>query len=166
VFDENLNNNGKTNEDEEKDEQDDGSKVVASFQIHAKNNTWQGRRAVKRNFKQMWPNLSHFELEKLTSKQIVDLNIKDSAQAQTQNGFNFRIRFSIIKQENNLTEKVNESSANNYANLQIKFDLLDEFDNQNDIINFTTLVHFMDVYINNSFENYFTSWSKNEPLNA
>jgi hypothetical protein len=159
VFDENLNNNSKTNEDEERDEEEDGAKIVASFQIHARGNTWQGRRAVKRSLKQALPSLNNFELEVLTSRKIMELS-----SSQGQRGFNFRIRFSVIKQENNLTEKINESSANSYANLQIKFDLLDEVDNQSDLIEFTTLVHFMDVFINNSFENCFTSWTRNEPI--
>lgn len=140
VLDENINNNN----------EEDENKIVSSFLFNAKFNIWQGRRNVKRELKQKLKDakVNDIELENLVSKKLLDLN---SQKPDTTN-IGFRIKFSIDSPVINGTE--------NHANLKIKFDMLDETDSQTDLINFTTLVHFLDIYINNCHEKFFNQWNQ------
>ncbi|CAF1021580.1 unnamed protein product [Brachionus calyciflorus] len=140
VIDESLNNNG----DEEKEE----SKTLASFYLNVCKNTWQGRRSVKRELIKQNSSMNELDLEKRVSEKLC---------AKMEKPINFRIEFML--NENCLNEQ-------NLNNLNIKFDLLsnDEDKNkQSELINFTTLVHFLDVYINNCQEKLFDIWNKQTP---
>ena len=53
-----------------------------------------------------------------------------------------------------------DETKENSSGLKIKFDLIDERESQLELINFTTLVHFLDVYINNCHEKLFNVWNK------
>lgn len=149
VFDENLNNNGNANhEDFDEDENENSkllSKVIASYQFCANMNTWQGRRSIKREIKQKsTSDMNEIELEKLTSQKLASMNT-----AANMKSINFKIDF--------LNESLQQDSS---KNLKIKFGLLDDIENQNDLIQFTTLVHFLDVYINNSRDKLYNLWNK------
>jgi hypothetical protein len=151
VFDENLNNNVNNNHEEfEEDENESGkllsSKVIASYQFSANMNTWQGRRSIKRDLKQKSTseNINEIDLEKMTSQKLASMNT-----AANMKSINFKIDF--------LNENLQEKSS---KNLKIKFGLLDDIENQNDLIQFTTLVHFLDVYINNCRDKLYDLWNK------
>ena len=121
-----------------------GSKMISSYQFNASKNTWQGRRAVKRDLKQKNESLDELKLENLVSLKIVEMNANKSV--NNSKGFNFAIHF------------LDSTNEMNVSNLQIKFELLDEIETQNNLMDFTTLVHFLEVYMNNSFEKLFTKW--------
>jgi hypothetical protein len=120
------------------------SKMISTYQFNASKNTWQGRRAVKRDLKQKDESLDELKLENVVSLKIAEMNANKSV--NNSKGFNFAIHF---------LESTNEM---NVSNLQIKFELLDEIEAQNNLMDFTTLVHFLEVYMNNSFEKLFTKW--------
>ena len=120
------------------------AKIISSYQFNALNNTWQGRRAIKREIKQNNENLDDLTLEKMTSSKIIEKNF--NKQVNNSKGFNFAVNF---------FEYVKEKSS---TNLQIKFELLDENESHGDLLDFTTLVHFLEVYINNGFEKLFSKW--------
>ena len=124
--------------------EDLGSKMISSYQFNASKNTWQGRRAVKRDLKQKNESLDELKLENLVSLKIVEMNANKSV--NDSKGFNFAIHF------------LDSTNEMNVSNLQIKFELLDEIETQNNLMDFTTLVHFLEVYMNNSFEKLFTKW--------
>lgn len=124
--------------------EDLGSKMISSYQFNASKNTWQGRRAVKRDLKQKYESLDELKLENLVSLKIVEMNANKSV--NDSKGFNFAIHF------------LDSTNEMNVSNLQIKFELLDEIETQNNLMDFTTLVHFLEVYMNNSFEKLFTKW--------
>ena len=124
--------------------EDCDAKMITSHQFNALNNTWQGRRAVKREIKQKNESLDELKLENLASLKIIEMNANKPV--NNLKGFNFAIHF---------LDSTNEKNA---SNLQIKFELLDEIDSQTDLMDFTTLVHFLEVYMNNSFEKLFTKW--------
>ena len=138
VVDEKLNNN--------QEDTDGAANVIATYQINVPHNTWQGRRAVKRELKQKDSSLSSLELEKLISQKLIDLN-----QAKPGKEIAFNIVFYLDQ-----TDETKENSSG----LKIKFDLIDERESQLELINFTTLVHFLDVYINNCHEKLFNVWNK------
>ena len=140
VVDEKLNNN-----QEESDAT--AANIIATYQINVTQNTWQGRRAAKRELKQKNSSLSSLELEKLISQTLIDLN-------KTKPGK--EIAFNIVFYH----EQADETKENT-CGLKIKFDLIDESGSQLELINFTTLVHFLDVYINNCHEKLFNVWNKN-----
>jgi hypothetical protein len=127
----------------------DTTKTISSYQFNALYNTWQGRRAVKRTIQKERIADSDFDdlmLEKFTSTKIVEKNLNKPV--NNSKGFNFAIHFldsSII----------NQKACNN---LQIKFELLDEMESQSELVDFTTLVHFLGDYLNNGFEKLFSKW--------
>lgn len=150
VIDENLNNNlNPEGDDEEKDEK---NQLIASYQLSAKENTWQGRRTVKRELKKKNDKLNDLELERLTSEKLISIKTQNSKE------INFRIQFSFNPES--IEKSQGQNDKKNLSNLQLKFDLLDDVTNQNDLIDFTTLVHFLDVYINNCQEKLFNEWNQ------
>lgn len=143
VIDDNLNNN---------DQGINNEKIIETHQFRIRNNTWQGRRALKRSLKQKDntnQQLDNLSIEKLVSQKLIEasVNTKDTSK---------KTCFSVVFYMDDEDAKENMSS-----NLKMKFDLLEEADvqnDQNDLINFMTLVHFLDVYINNCHEKIFSSW--------
>ncbi len=148
VFDENLNNNGHTNHEDFGEDENKSHKfpnVIASYQFTANMNTWLGRRSIKREIKQKsTTDINEIELEKSTSQKLASKNMETKMKS-----INFKIDF--------LNENIQEDSI---TNLKIKFGLLDDIENQNDLIQFTTLVHFLDVYINNCRDKLYNLWNK------
>jgi hypothetical protein len=163
LIDESLNNNGNSGadnvaeEDEEENENVDGktTKRVANYILAIKHNTWQGRRAVKRDIKQHSPQSDDMELEIMTSKKLIESS-KDRLPLKP---ISFRVLFNLKCEP---ADAKTHSSSPYYSNLEIKFDLLDEVRNQNDLINFTTIVHFLDIFINNCHEKFFKLWNCKE----
>ncbi len=139
VMDENINNNSSASQDHQ---------TVSSHMFTAKYNTWQGRRSVKREIKSKLNNTSDIQLEKMVSEKLWEAN---KAKAES-NGINFRINFAV--------DSKSVSQTDNSADLQVKFEMLEETDNQNELINFTTLTHFLDIYINNCHEKFFSQWNQ------
>jgi hypothetical protein len=133
-------------QDDENEEEvnNNNEKLIETCQFSAMHNTWQGRRPVKRELKQQQQQqngvLSEIELEKMTSKILVEKSQKPT----TNKAINFRVQF---LQCENIQNK-----------LKIKFDLIDEPENSQDLANFTTLVHFLDIYIANAQEKLFADW--------
>ena len=132
-------------DNEEKDE----AKLIVRYQFNVRSNTWQGRRAVKREIKKQHPEMANeIELEKLTSQSLMK---SKSSTASSFKPINFKIDF--------INDDMDASkSLTNMSMLKIKFGFLDEIENQNDLIEFTTLVHFLDVYINNCKEKLYNQW--------
>ena len=158
VFDENSNAEESSGEIKA-----DAAKIVASYQMNALNNTWQGRRAVKRDIKQKNESVDEIQLEKLTSLKLIESNVNKPV--FNSKGFNFAIQFlDKAKQEHGTL--AHDAAKTDMKNLQIKFELLDDIDSQLELLNFTTLVHFLDVYMNNSFEKIFTHWLKKSQTQA
>ena len=145
VLNESNNNNSKDNENEDPKHQE-----VASYEFCIKNNTWQGRRAKKREMQQTIGKMDNIELEKLTSEKLVEIHAN---QPNLDKKINFRVLFTVNEAGLRDTSTSAESSF-----FQIKFDLLDEVQSQSDLINFSTLVHFLGIYINNSHEKLFNQW--------
>lgn len=145
VIDDNLNNN---------DQGINNESIIATHQFRIKNNTWQGRRALKRSLKQKEntnEKLDNLSIEKLVSQKLID-----SSQTNMKEDSSKKTCFSVV-----FYMDENDSKENMSSNLKMKFDLLEEADvqnDQNDLINFMTLVHFLDVYINNCHEKIFNSW--------
>ncbi len=153
VFDESLNNNADKLEDEDEEGTGTGEKSAnaLSFQIHTPANTWQGRRAVKRQLKQKQATqVSELEMEKLTSQNLASLNPATGFKP-----INFKIDF-----------QANAINDRDLSHLQVKFGLLDEIESQKDLLEFTTLVHFLDVYINNSREKLYGLWCQRDGLTS
>lgn len=149
VIDESLNNNG------DLDEEKEDSKTLASYYMSVLKNTWQGRRSVKRDLLKNNPNLNELLVEKMTSEKLAAISKQEIP-------VNFKIKFFYSE------ECLSETNGKNLSNLNIKFDLItgdDEKKRQNDLINFTTLVHFLDVYINNCQEKLFDQWT-NQSIQA
>jgi hypothetical protein len=130
--------------------EDFDAKMISSHQFNALNNTWQGRRAIKREIKQKNESLDELKLEKLVSLKLTEINVNKPVNYSK--GFNFAIHF------------LDSTSEKKSSNLQIKFELLDEVESQNDLMDFHTLVHFLDVYMNNSFEKLFSKWVCSQAL--
>ncbi len=130
--------------DEYESNEDLDAKMISSHQFNGLNNTWQGRRAIKRELKQKNEGLDELKLEKLVSLKLTETNLNKPVNHSK--GFNFAIHF------------LDSTSEKKSSNLQIKFELLDEVESQNDLMEFHTLVHFLDVYMNNSFEKLFSKW--------
>jgi len=143
----NINNNGKS---VDIDCDIDDQKFVSSYLFSANAKTWQGRRDIKRKLKQNHTNKTDIEIENMVSSQLLE---SSNVNRTVQNNIGFRIKFSI---DSNMTNNNN----NKCVDLQIKFDPLDETENQTDLINFMTLVHFLDVYINNCHEKFYNDWNQ------
>lgn len=142
VIDESLNNNC------EIEFESDEAKTLASYYLSVVRNTWQGRRPVKRDLIKNFSELNDLDLERRTSEKLFE-NSKDKP-------VNFKIQFSYSE------EFLSETNGKNLSNLNIKFDLLDGEDQrkrQEELINFTSLVHFLDIYINNCQERLYEQWN-------
>jgi hypothetical protein len=139
------NQNADVDSDIEMKDKSSNSSIV-SYQFNTKYNTWQGRRALKRELKQQKVDKSDIEIEKCISDKL------KQKLGCLEDGINFKIKF--ITNEN----KCSSEHQTNSKSLQMKFELLDETDKQADLINFTTLVHFLDIYINNCHEKFFDQW--------
>lgn len=137
--------NAEVQDDEESSINNNNEKLIDTYQFCAKYNTWQGRRPMKRELKGKVVG-AEIDLEKMTSEKLIE-----KSQVTPQKPTNFRVQFLSCE---NLPNK-----------LKIKFDLLDDIaaeSNQLDLAaNFTTLVHFLDVYINNGQEKLFSQWNQN-----
>lgn len=102
------------------------------------------------------------DLEVETSKKLAEVNSFELKAPIT-----FRIQFLSDQNTHEDSEAVMTSNGKTLlSSIQVKFDLLDEIQNQTDLINFTTMVHFLDVYLNNSQEKLFTEWNNKMQQNA
>jgi hypothetical protein len=144
------------------------TKRVANYVLSIKHNTWQGRRAVKRDIKQHSPQSNDMQLEMMTSQKLIkESNSKEKTALDKP--IHFRVMFNLKGEpvdavtdhhshHSTATAAAATADSFKYTSLEIKFDLLDEVRNQNDLINFTTIVHFLDVFINNCHEKFFDLW--------
>jgi len=117
--------------------------VISSFQFRINNSTWRGRRSVKREAKQQNPQISPYELEKLISRKLVEQAAETGA--ETEKDLLCNVEF---LQDFHTSEK---------KNLKIIVESLDGSDNV-DLVKLTTLVHFLEDYINNCYQNFFYQW--------
>lgn len=142
VIDESLNNNC------EVEFESDEANILASYYLSVVKNTWQGRRPAKRDLIKNVSGLNDLEIERKTSEKLFEVPNDEP--------INFKIQFSY-------SEKfLNETNGHSLSNLNIKFDLLNgdnQAKRQQELINFTTLVHFLDIYINNCQEKIFEQWN-------
>jgi hypothetical protein len=120
-------------------------KLIETYQFSAKYNTWQGRRPLKRELKQKNANMPELELEELTTRRLVERQTKEADKSFET--INFSVQFLNC-----------ENSPNK---LKVKFDLLNDPNNEsaNHAANFATLVHFLDIYINNCQQKLISEWS-------
>ena len=138
-------------EQEINDNNNNNEKLLGLFQFTARFNTWQGRRPIKRELKTKCKS-DEVELEKWTSESLIEEQQKE---AQSFKPITFTVQFVTC---DNTPEK-----------LKVKFDLWNtlvasdesESDERNirECVQFTTLVHFLDVYISNGQEKLFPSWT-------
>jgi hypothetical protein len=133
-------------EEEEPAINNNNEKLIETYQFCAKHNTWQGRRPVKRELKQKQPDMPELELEELTTLRLIEKQASETDES-TFEPINFSVQFLNC-----------ENSPNK---LKIKFDLLNDVNNEdvNHAANFATLVHFLDVYINNCQQKLLNQWS-------
>ena len=67
--------------------------------------------------------------------------------------------------ENQKLTQQQASSANEEkqtGNLQVKLDILDEIQSEHELLEFKSLFHFLQTYMNNSYEKLFDLWSDSQ----
>lgn len=106
-----------------------------SYLAKVTKNTWLGRRNIKRELQKQKTDTDFFTFERMVSERVL-LNHDEKLD------FTFNMAFLINTHQENEQENC----------LRIKFDLLGESYSHQDLLNFSTLVHFLDVYLNNSID--------------
>lgn len=129
-------------------------KIEACYHVNVNHNTWLGRRNVRRDLqKQITTEISALELEKMISRKILEQ--MDESQNYKSAPLEFRILF-LSETDESQMESDNEAQK---SYLRMRFDPLNENKSQSELNNLTTLVHFLDIYINNCFEKYFSAYA-------
>lgn len=134
-------NDSELSEDEFDDNNDENLfKLLTSYKLSIKQNTWQGRRNVRRDLLKQHGNNKNEELsiefEKEVSLKLINENQNNN------HAFDSKLFISLMHE----TDKMDN---NDNAYLNIKFRLIDETKNQLKLMHFTTLIHFLDTYLNN-----------------
>lgn len=124
------------------DQDSDKESIISSYQFKINGSTWKGRRTVRRDLKQQTSQLNPYQVEKLISQKLADGN------KQSDEDFICNIEFFC---DNKLKES---------KNLKLLIELLNKSDTAN-IIKLTTLVHFLEDYLNNCYEKFYASWLTN-----
>jgi hypothetical protein len=150
-------------EKEESDEDDEdefkcheSSKLLSVYDCAVKENTWQGRRNAKRDLLKMKEVVESLDFEREVSLRVSEEN---------------RLKVNVSKDE--IDFKIFVYLVNNFDEykLKLKFSLNNNNNNDNDdgkisssekFMNFTTLVHFLDTFLNNSYQKYFDSFKKDQ----
>lgn len=140
-------NNNNDNSDDEEFKSEKKAKL-SSHIMSARNNTWIGRRTVKRELGKVvgaGADGNELELEKMASQKLFESNGESKVE------IHFRLEFFGV-----------ETDA---KNLKLKFSLMNDVQSVSELNNFATLVHFMDTFINYSHEKFYTQWSSSQCSN-
>jgi DNA polymerase sigma len=116
-----------------------------AYTVHVNKNTWQGRRNVRRELAKIHD--ESLDLERAISNKLIELNNNNSEKASE---FNFHLCFFTSPDPN--------GKQPSEFTLKIQFDLIDDCKEPDFLMNFDVLVHFLNVYLNNCFQKYFSAF--------
>ncbi len=133
----------KKNSNQETQEVED---IISTYQFKINNTTWRGRRLMKREIKQKNSQIDPYELEKLISQKLIEQATK--AGVDHEKDFLCNVEF---------IQDLMTSKPNDKRSLKIMIESLNSSENV-DLVKLTTLVHFLEDYINNCYQNLFTKW--------
>ena len=147
VYMEELQNPAVDSDDDDEFKCHESSKILSVYHAVVKENTWQGRRNTRRELLKQQQDDDSLDFEKTVSIKLAEENRSKATVCNDE--IDFKILIHLL---------------NNYDDyfLNLKFSLVGDEKNKNPqkILNFTTLIHFLDTYLNNSYQKYFDTFRK------